>query len=204
MKTPRRRTAPQFGCTACFSFYPGKNLGAYGEGGALVTNDDAYAKRARSLRDHAQSQRYYHDEIGYNYRMDSFQGAVLRIKLKHLDAWNAARAAHARRYAELLEGSGVTVPATFADSECVWHCYVIESDRRDEVRQRLSAAGIDTGLHYPVPLHLQKVYASLGYKRGDLPVAEWLSGRCLSLPMFPELTDSQIKYVCDSIRAKGT
>ena len=193
----------QFGCTACFSFYPGKNLGAYGEGGALVTNDDACAKRARSLRDHGQSQRYYHDEIGYNYRMDSFQGAVLRIKLKHLDAWNAARATHAHRYAELLEGSGVTTPATFADSECVWHCYVIETDDRDKMRQRLSAAGIDTGLHYPVPLHLQKVYAPLGYKRGDFPVAERLGDRCLSLPMFPELTDSQIKYVCDSIRAKG-
>ena len=95
-------------------------------------------------------------------------------------------------------------PATFADSECVWHCYVIETDHRDEVRQRLSAAGIDTGLHYPVPLHLQKVYASLGYKRGGFPVAEHLSNRCLSLPMFPEMTDSQIKYVCDVIRAKGT
>jgi dTDP-4-amino-4,6-dideoxygalactose transaminase len=194
----------QFGCTGCFSFYPGKNLGAYGEGGALVTNDDACARRARSLRDHAQSQRYYHDEIGYNYRMDSFQGAVLRIKLKHLDDGNALRAAHARRYAELIEGSAVTVPATFADAECVWHCYVIETDRRDEMRQRLSAAGIDTGLHYPVPLHLQKVYTSLGYARGDFPVAERLSDRCLSLPMFPELTDSQIQYVCDNIHAKGT
>src|SRR6266478_5032288 len=111
----------QFGCSACFSFYPGKNLGAYGEGGALVTNDEACAKRARSLRDHAQGQPYHHNEVGYNYRMDSFQGAVLRIKLKHLDDGNAARAAHARRYAELLAGSGVTVPAAFADSECVWH-----------------------------------------------------------------------------------
>ncbi len=192
----------QFGCTACFSFYPGKNLGAYGEGGALVTNDDAQAQRARSLRNHGQSQQYHHDEIGYNYRMDSFQGAVLRIKLKHLEAGNAARAAHARRYAELLEGSGVTVPPTFADSQTVWHCYVIETDRRDEMWQRLSDAGIDTRLHYPVPLHLQKVYASLGYKRGDFPVAERLSERCLSLPMFPEMTDLQIKYVCDNIRAK--
>ena len=200
--TYQGKRAGQFGCSACFSFYPGKNLGAYGEGGALVTNDDACAKRARSLRDHAQSQPYHHNEVGYNYRMDSFQGAVLRIKLKHLDAWNTARAAHVRRYAELLEGSDVTVPATFADSECVWHCYVIEADHRDEMRQRLADAGIDTRLHYPVPLHLQEVYASLGYKHGDFPVAERLSGRCLSLPMFPELSDSQIKYVCDNIRAK--
>jgi dTDP-4-amino-4,6-dideoxygalactose transaminase len=194
----------QFGCSACFSFYPGKNLGAYGEGGALVTNDDGCAKRARSLRDHAQVQPYHHNEIGYNYRMDSFQGAVLRIKLKHLDVWNSARAGHGRRYAELLEGSGVTAPATFTDSECVWHCYVIETDRRDEMRQRLSAARIDTRLHYPVPLHLQKVYASLGYKRGDFPVAERLSDRCLSLPMYPELTDSQIKYVCENVRTEVT
>jgi len=194
----------QFGCSACFSFYPGKNLGAYGEGGALVTNDDACAKRARSLRDHAQGQPYHHNEIGYNYRMDSFQGAVLRIKLKRLDAWNAARAAHVRRYAELLEGSDVIAPATFPDSECVWHCYVIEADRRDAMQQRLSVAGIDTRLHYPVPLHLQEVYAPLGYKRGDFPVAERLSDRCLSLPMYPELTDSQIQYVCDNVRAQGT
>src|SRR5438094_5842842 len=137
----------QFGQIACFSFYPSKNLGAYGEGGALITNDASIAHRARSLRDHAQSEKYLHGEIGYNYRMDSFQGAVLSIKLKHLDAWNAARVRHARRYAELLP---VKVPVSFSDSECVWHCYVVEVEDRDRVRERLTAAGIDTGLHYPV------------------------------------------------------
>jgi dTDP-4-amino-4,6-dideoxygalactose transaminase len=191
----------QFGVMSCFSFYPGKNLGAYGEGGALVTNDETLAARARRLRDHAQSQRYYHDEIGYNYRMDSFQGAVLAIKLKHLDEWNAARARHAKRYTELLAGSAVKTPASFADSECVWHCYVIETENRDEVRQKLGAAGIDTGLHYPVPVHLQKAYTSLGYKPGDFPVSERIAQQCISLPMFAKLTDEQVSYVASTLRA---
>jgi dTDP-4-amino-4,6-dideoxygalactose transaminase len=191
----------QFGVMSCFSFYPGKNLGAYGEGGALVTNSEAFAKRARSLREHGQSQRYYHDEVGYNYRMDGFQGAVLSIKLKHLDEWNAARARHARRYAELLAGSAVVTPQFVADSESVWHCYVVEVDNRDNVREKLSAAGIDTGLHYPVPLHQQKVYASLGYKKGDFPVSERLSERCISLPMYAELTDEQLQAVANALKS---
>lgn len=185
----------QMGRISCTSFYPGKNLGAYGEGGALMTNDEAIATRVRRLRDHAQSQRYYHDEVGYNYRMDSFQGAVLNIKLKHLDAWNAARTRHAKRYAELLAGSSVGVPAEFPDSESVWHCYVVELDKRDAVRQQLTDAGIDTGLHYPVPIHLQKPYADLGYRLGDFPVSERLAGRCVSLPMYAELTDEQLQAV---------
>jgi dTDP-4-amino-4,6-dideoxygalactose transaminase len=191
----------QFGVMSCFSFYPGKNLGAYGEGGALVTNDEVFAARARRLRDHAQSQRYYHDEIGYNYRMDGFQGAVLAIKLKHLDAWNAGRARHAQRYTELLAGSSIKTPASFADSECVWHCYVIETENRDQVRQKLAAAGIDTGLHYPVPIHLQKAYTSLGYKPGDFPVSERIAERCISLPMYAELTDDQVGSVASTLRA---
>ena len=198
----------QFGRIACFSFYPGKNLGAYGEGGALVTDDNHLAARTRALREHAQSQRYYHDEIGYNYRMDGFQGAVLSIKLKHLDAWNAVRSAHAKRYTELLAGSPVTTPATFPDSESVWHCYVVELDERDRVRQLLTEAGIDTALHYPRPLHLQKAYASLGHKPGDFPVSERLAGRCLSLPMFAELTGEQIHAVGlamnSAVRTVGT
>jgi dTDP-4-amino-4,6-dideoxygalactose transaminase len=190
----------QFGVISCFSFYPGKNLGAYGEGGALVTNDESFAKRARSLREHGQSQRYHHDEVGYNYRMDGFQGAVLSIKLKRLDEWNAARTRHALRYSELLAGTHVTPPSTFDDSQSVWHCYVIEMDNRDRAREKLTAAGIDTGLHYPLPLHLQKVYASLGYQRGDFPVSERLAERCLSLPMYPELTDEQIQAVISALR----
>src|SRR5881296_250247 len=140
----RGKRVGQFGKIVCFSFYPSKNLGAYGEGGALVTNDASIAQRARSLRDHAQSQKYLHDEIGYNYRMDSFQAAVLSIKLKHLDAWNAARVERARSYRKLLEGSSYKMPATFSDSECVWHCYVIETPHRDRMRSALQDAGIET------------------------------------------------------------
>ncbi|MBI3877799.1 MAG: DegT/DnrJ/EryC1/StrS family aminotransferase [Verrucomicrobia bacterium] len=189
----------KFGCMACFSFYPGKNLGAYGEGGALTTDNDAFAARARALREHGSRRRYYHDEVGYNYRMDSFQAAVLSIKLRRLDEWNAARREKARRYAELLAGSRVKTPATFADSECVWHCYVVEVENRDAVRQKLAESGIETGVHYPVPLHLQKAYASLGHQRGDFPVSERIAERCLSLPIYPELTDEQQQFVAKKI-----
>jgi dTDP-4-amino-4,6-dideoxygalactose transaminase len=189
-----------FGSIACFSFYPTKNLGAYGEGGALVTNDGAIAKRARLLRSHAAAQPYHHDELGYNYRMDSFQGAILNVKLKHLAAWNNARAAHAKRYGELLAGTRYVLPALPADSESVWHCYTIETDQRDHVREKLAAAGIETGIYYPVPLHLQKVYASLGYRRGDFPATETLCERCLSLPMYSELTDEQMGAVGDALK----
>jgi dTDP-4-amino-4,6-dideoxygalactose transaminase len=191
----------QFGCMAGFSFYPGKNLGAYGEGGALVTNDDAFAARAKSLREHGSRTRYYHDEVGYNYRMDSFQGAVLGIKLKRLDAWSAARQARARRYNELLAGSGIGLPAFPADSESVWHCYVVEVANRDTVRQKLADAGIESAIHYPVPVHLQKVYASLGHKPGDFPVSEALASRCLSLPIYPEMTDAQQDAVVAALLA---
>ena len=189
----------QFGQIACFSFYPSKNLGAYGEGGALVTNDAAIAQRARSLRDHAQSQKYLHDEIGYNYRMDSFQAAVLAIKLKRLDAWNAARSERAACYTELLKDSTYKLAAHFSDSECVWHCYVIETPERDRVRSALHDAGIETAVHYPVPVHLQKAYAHLGYKPGDLPATERLCQQCLSLPLYPELSKEKISTVASTL-----
>jgi len=188
----RGKRVGQFGKIACFSFYPTKNLGAYGEGGALVTNDASIAQRARSLRDHAQSQKYLHDEIGYNYRMDSFQAAVLAIKLKRLDAWNAARADRAAYYTELLANSPYKLPTHFSDSECVWHCYVTEAPKRHRVRSVLQEAGIETGVHYPVPVHLQKVYAHLGYRPGDLPITENLCQHCLSLPIYPELSKEKI------------
>src|SRR5437899_3581906 len=188
----QRRSVGQFGQIACFSFYPSKNLGAYGEGGALVTNDASIAQRARSLRDHAQSQKYLHDEIGYNYRMDSFQAAVLAIKLKRLDAWNAARSDRAAYYTELLANSPYKLPTHFSDSECVWHCYVIEAPERHWVRSVLHEAGIETGVHYPVPVHLQKVYAHLGYRPGDLSITERLCQHCLSLPIYPELSKEKI------------
>ena len=189
----------QFGQIACFSFYPGKNLGAYGEGGALITNDAAIAQRTRSLRDHAQTERYLHDEIGYNYRMDSFQGAVLKIKLKHLDAWNRARMECARDYTDLLKDSSFKLPAHLSDSECVWHCYVIETPERDRVRSALQDLGIQTAVHYPLPVHLQKAYAHLGYKSGDLPVTEALCERCLSLPIYPELSKEKISRVASAL-----
>lgn len=191
----RGRRVGQFGQIACFSFYPSKNLGAYGEGGALITNDASIAQRARSLRDHSQSQKYLHDEIGYNYRMDSFQGAVLAIKLKHLDDWNNARIDCARQYAELLKASSYKLPAQIPDSKCVWHCYVIETPERDRVRAALQDAGIQSAVHYPVPIHLQKAYAHLDYRSGDLPVTEALCEQCLSLPIYPELSKEKISRV---------
>jgi len=191
----RGKRVGQFGQIACFSFYPSKNLGAYGEGGGLITNDASIAQRARSLRDHAQSQKYLHDEIGYNYRMDSFQGAVLAIKLKHLDEWNKARIDCARQYTELLKASSYRLPADISDSECVWHCYVIETPERDRVRAALEDVGIQSAVHYPVPIHLQKAYAHLNYRTGDLPVTEALCERCLSLPIYPELSKEKISRV---------
>lgn len=191
----RGRRVGQFGKIACFSFYPSKNLGAYGEGGALITNDPAIAQRARSLRDHAQSQKYLHDEIGYNYRMDGFQGAVLSIKLKHLDDWNTARIDRAQQYTELLKDSSYKLPAHVSDSECVWHCYVIETPERDRVRSALQDAGIQSAVHYPVPIHLQKAYVHLDYRSGDLPVTEALCEHCLSLPIYPELSKEKISRV---------
>ena len=191
----RGKRVGQFGQSACFSFYPSKNLGAYGEGGALITNDASIAHRARSLRDNAQSQKYLHDEVGYNYRMDSFQGAVLAIKLEHLDEWNKARIDCAQQYAELLNASSYKLPATFSDSECVWHCYVIETPQRDCVRAALQDVGIQSAVHYPVPVHLQKAYAHLHYRTGDLPVTEALCERCLSLPIYPELSKEKMSRV---------
>jgi dTDP-4-amino-4,6-dideoxygalactose transaminase len=191
----RNKRVGQFGQVACFSFYPSKNLGGYGEGGALITNDASIAHRARSLRDHAQSQKYLHDEIGYNYRMDSFQGAVLAIKLKHLNQWNTARNECARLYTELLKNSSYKLPAHISDSECVWHCYVIETPERDRVRAALQDVGIQSAVHYPVPVHLQKPYAHLGYRSGDLPMTEALCEHCLSLPIYPELSKEKISRV---------
>src|SRR5215216_4312201 len=191
----RGRRVGEFGKITCFSFYPSKNLGAYGEGGALITNDASVAQRARSLRDHAQSQKYLHDEIGYNYRMDGFQGAVLSIKLKHVDDRQKARIDCARLYTELLKDSSYKLPAHISDSECVWHCYVIEAPERDRVRSALQDVGIQSGVHYPVPIHLQKVYAHLDYRSGDLPVTEALCEHCLSLPIYPELSKEKISRV---------
>jgi dTDP-4-amino-4,6-dideoxygalactose transaminase len=191
----RGRTVGPFGALAGFSFYPGKNLGACGEGGALVTNNEAYAARARSLREHGSTRRYYHDEIGFNYRMEGIQGAVLGVKLKHLDQWTQARRRVARRYHELLADTPLQLPFEADFAESVYHLYVVRHPRRDELKQYLEANKIGCALHYPVPLHLQNCFRSLGYQAGDFPVAEKAARECLSLPIYPELTDAQIERV---------
>jgi dTDP-4-amino-4,6-dideoxygalactose transaminase len=193
-----------FGKAACFSFYPGKNLGAFGESGAVVTNDGEVAERIRCLRDHAQRGRHHHVEIGYNTRMEGVQGAVLDVKLRHLDAWNAARTRHANRYRELLaDVPGLVLPAAPRPEAHVWHLFVVlvRGRDRDELRQALADKGVATGVHYPTPVPLQPAYACLGHQPGDFPVAEDVMQNCLSLPMFPELTDEQIAYTACAVQA---
>jgi len=197
----KNKEAGSIGAAGCFSFYPGKNLGAYGEGGAVVTQDEKIASEIRVIRDHGQNKKYYHTMEGYNGRLDAIQAAVLRIKLKRLTDWNKARNDNAAYYNELLSdlpGVEFTKVADFAES--VYHLYVIMADDRDALQQFLGEKDIATGLHYPLPLHLQKAYEHLGYKEGDFPVAERAARRLLSLPMYPELTRDQIKYVADSIK----
>ena len=196
----RGRSVGSFGQMSSFSFYPGKNLGACGEGGALVTNNDAYAARARALRDHGSTRRYYHDEIGYNYRMEGIQGAVLSVKLRHLQAWTRERQRVARRYGEMLASTPLQLPRQADDAESAWHLYVVRHARRDELKQHLEVNRIGCGMHYPLPLHLQKAFAHLGYKPGDFPVAEKAARECLSLPIYPELTEDQIQRVAAVIR----
>ncbi len=189
-----------FGEMSCFSFYPGKNLGACGEGGALVTNNDMHAARARSLREHGSTVRYYHDEIGYNYRMEGFQGAVLGVKLKYLNKWTKERQRVAARYTELLADTPLQLPHQAEYAENAWHLYVVRHPRRDALKKFLEDNGVGCAVHYPIPLHLQKAYAHLGHKAGDFPVAEMAAHECLSLPIYPELTDNQILRVVDVIK----
>ncbi|HKI68681.1 MAG TPA: DegT/DnrJ/EryC1/StrS family aminotransferase, partial [Verrucomicrobiae bacterium] len=188
-----------FGEISCYSFYPGKNLGACGEGGALVTNNAAFAARARALREHGSTVRYYHDEVGFNYRMEGFQGATLGVKLKHLPKWNSERRRVAQRYRELLADTPLQLPCEADYAESAWHLYVVRHPRRDELKKHLEANSVGCALHYPVPLHLQKCYAKLGHKPGAFPVAEKAARECLSLPIYPELTDPQLKRVAEVI-----
>jgi dTDP-4-amino-4,6-dideoxygalactose transaminase len=194
------KTIGTFGAVSCFSFYPAKNLGACGEGGALVTNDAALAARAKSLREHGSTVRYHHDEVGYNYRLEGIQGALLGVKLRHLAKWTSERQRVAARYAELLADTPLQLPAVTADNESAWHLYTVRSSRRDELKKHLDANGIGNAVHYPMPLHLQKAYAHLGHQPGDFPVAEKASREVLSLPMFPELTDAQIQRVAAVVK----
>jgi dTDP-4-amino-4,6-dideoxygalactose transaminase len=187
------------GLAGAFSFYPGKNLGAYGEGGALTTNDDGVAERVRILRDHGQSRRYHHDFTGYNYRMDGFQGAVLRVKLRYLDKWTARRQAIARRYRELLAAARVRLPEDAPDNESVYHLFVAYLENRDAARKALEARGVQTAIHYPVPVHLQKAYEWLGHSRGSFPHTELAADQALSLPLFPEMTAEQVEYAATAL-----
>ena len=195
------KKAGSMGLVGCFSFYPGKNLGAYGEGGAVVTQSEDIANKIRMIRDHGQGKKYFHDMEGYNGRLDAIQAGVLRIKLRRLPAWNEARRRNAQYYNELLSPvKGVTVPKEADGCRHVYHLYVILVDDRDGLQKYLNEKGIGTGLHYPVPLHLQKAYAYKGYKEDDFPMTESVAKRLLSLPMFPELTKAQIEYVADCIK----
>jgi dTDP-4-amino-4,6-dideoxygalactose transaminase len=203
----RGRRVGALGRANCFSFYPGKNLGAYGEGGAVVTDDAEVARRVRLLRDHGSERKYRHDIVGYNFRLEGIQGAVLNVKLKYLDGWNDLRRAHAARYHELLSasssgaGGALTLPQELPYARHIYHLYVVQTEARDELQQHLTAAGVQTGIHYPVPVHLQPAYASLGHRAGDFPEAERQAARVLSLPMFPELTGEQIERVAEAVRA---
>jgi dTDP-4-amino-4,6-dideoxygalactose transaminase len=190
---------------ASFSFYPGKNLGAYGEAGAVVTNDDNLAVQFRMIRDQGQSQKYYHDVYGHNYRMEGFQGAVLNVKMKYIEEWTKKRRQIAERYNELLSGiDEIILPKEMDYAKHVYHLYVIQVKENDNTRRKLSQyllnEGISTGMHYPVPIHLQNCFAYMGHKKGDFPVTEKLADSCLSLPIYPEMTISQVDYVCLKIK----
>ena len=189
------------GSIGCLSFYPTKNLGADGDGGMCVTQDEGLAKRLRMLRVHGIERRYFHDLHGYNSRLDEIQAAILRVKLPHLRAWNARRAAIAAIYTRELAGLPLQTPYAATGNSHVWHVYAIQSDQRDALQAHLAANGIPTLIYYPQPLHLQKCYADVGWKPGDFPVAEEVSRRILPLPMYPELTDEQIRYVTGQIRS---
>jgi len=188
-----------FGQSAAFSFYPGKNLGAYGEGGALTTNDDEIAKLARSLRSHGETSRYQHAYIGYNYRMDGFQGAVLNVKLEHLDEWTAKRQEYAALYRQLLADAPVDLPEDAPDVDCVYHLFVVYVNERDKVRSELADRGVQTAVHYPKPVHLQGAFQHLGYHPGSLPHAERACERVLSMPIFPEMSREQVEYAARAL-----
>jgi len=195
------KSVGQFGIAAAFSFYPGKNLGAYGEAGGVTTNDDALATKLRMLRDHGQQKKYYHATWGHNYRMDGIQGAILGVKLPHLTAWTDARRRHAETYIRKLAGVGdLVLPVQESRRKHVYHLFVVQTRHRDDLQAFLTSKDIGNGLHYPVPLHLQDAYKELGYKQGDFPVTEQVAQRGVSLPMFAELTGEQIDFVVDTIK----
>ncbi len=194
------RRAGSLGHLAAFSFYFSKNLGAYGEGGMITTNDGQLARRVAMLRDHGSLERYHHEAVGLNGRLDELQAAVLRLKLQRLETWNAQRRAHAAHYAQLLAGvPGITPPHVAGYAEPVFHLYVVRAPQRDRLVAHLREQGIGVGIHYPVPCHLQPAFGALGYRAGDLPVTEQAAREVISLPMYPELTAEQRAYVVEAI-----
>jgi dTDP-4-amino-4,6-dideoxygalactose transaminase len=195
------RRAGSLGDAAGFSFYYSKNLGAFGEGGFITTSDPEIYRKARMIRDHGSDRRYYHDMIGFNGRLDEIQSVVLRAKLPHLTEYNELRRSHARKYNELLANSPVAAPTEWEGNEHIYHMYVIQAPRRDELQTWLKEHGVGTGIHYPVPIHLQKSMQNLSYKPGDLPVTEKTVEKILSLPMYPELSEDQVFSVADAIKA---
>ena len=191
------------GDISAFSFYPGKNLGAYGEGGMIVTNNEELANKCRLLRAHGENPKNTHKVVGYNYRMAGMQGAILNVKLKYLNEWNELRRDKAKLYNKLLEGvKGIVLPQIGDDGtyKSVFHLYVIRTKDRDKLRDFLQSKGISSGVHYEIPIHLQEAYKELGLKEGDYPITEECMSEIISLPIFPELTEEQIKYVCESIK----
>lgn len=193
------KRAGSLGHAAAFSFYPGKNLGAYGDGGAIVTNDPALAGQLRSMRNYGQKAKYVHLNKGFNRRLDTLQAAILRVKLRYLDGWNAMRDRHARSYHDLLAASSVSLPHRFERVQSSWHLYVVRSPFREKMKAHLSTQGIAAGLHYPTPIHLQAAYADAGYRKGDFPVTERLSEEILSLPMYAELDRDSLERVADAV-----
>lgn len=194
------RPVGAIGDAGCFSFYPGKNLGAYGEGGLIVTNRADLERTTRMLRDWGAEQKYHHVLKGYNYRMEGMQGAILRVKLRHLAAWTDARRSHAAVYGELLRDSGVQAPSEASYARHVYHVYAVRTADRTALQRTLQSHGVSTGIHYPIPVHLQPAYADLGYGPGSFPESERAASEVLSLPMFPELTRTQIEQVCSAVR----
>lgn len=195
------RRAGSIGDIGCFSFYPGKNLGAFGEGGATVTSNESYAEKMRLMRSWGEKTRYEHSIRGFNYRMDGIQGAVLGVKLKHLEQWTESRRRLARNYGQLLSGTDARIPTERTDVRHVYHAYTVRLRERDAWRAHLLRKGIQTGVSYPVPVHLQPAYRDLGYGMGNFPAAETIAGEVLSLPLFPEMTDAQQEEVCSVFRA---
>jgi len=194
------RRIGSIGHLGCFSFYPGKNLGAYGEGGAVVTNNDDYNRIIRMLRDWGAEKKYHHVLKGYNYRMEGIQGAILGVKLRHLEAWTEARRAHAERYDELLTIPGVKTPKAMPYARHVYHVYAIRVKNREALQKALNDRGVQTGIHYPIPVHLQLAYAEPNYKPGDFPNSEQAANEVLSLPMYAELTNQHIQEVATALR----